>query len=240
MSITINQEQQLFVISSGSGFSCLGFDVVFKRLKQIVAYLGLSLPVNESDKGSLGQYALYERAVAEASRKGGVKETWFALDTPIEVRRVLEHYRKSGQTLRIFYGDLKTGFDWMEENDVLGKVGRSCGTFKVPLLIEKGVNGGAPILDSSIIRMMDAETGKELYRHPKCSLPEMEIRATKGILAHQHQKKPPKLLTEMGYTHGVWVRNNKGEFENQANFKSYGKACQYVAFMTGDSMCKPS
>lgn len=239
MSITINQEQQLFVIPAAGGYSCLGFDVVFKRLKQIVAYLGLSFPVNESDKGSLGQYELYQKAVSEAGR-ANIRETWFDLDTPPEVRRILEQYRKSGEQLRLFYGDRKTGRDWMEENEVMGEIGRSVGIFKVPLLIEKSGYGGPAILDACILRLMDVKTGKELYRDQKYRPPELEIRSTEGLLAHWHQKKPPKLLTEMGYTHGVWAKNDKGEFENQANFKSYGKACQYVAFMTGDSMCKPS
>ena len=51
--------------------------------------------------------------------------------------------------------------------------------------------------------------------------------------------EPPKLLTEMGYTHGVWVKNKDGQFENHANFKSYGKAAQWVAFMAGECMEQP-
>lgn len=238
MEVTINAEQRLFVIPEGGGYSCLGFDVAFKQLKQIVAHLGLSLPVNEGEKGTLGQYALYRQAVSEAA-KAGIKKTWFDPDTPAKVRRILEQYRKGGGELRVFYGDPETGRSWMDENDVLGTVGRSCGIFKVPLLIEKGERGGPAMLDGCIVRLMDAETGKELYRHPEFSVPEMEIRSTEGIMASWHSKKPPKLLTEMGYTHGVWARSKAGAFENVANFKSYGKACQYVAFITGDSMCRP-
>lgn len=239
MEVTINAEQRLFVIPEGGGYSCLGFDVAFKKLKQIVAYLGLSLPVNEADKGTLGQYAIYRQAVSEAA-KADIKKTWFDPETPAVVQRILELYRKSGAELRVFYGDTETGLSWMDENDVMGRIGRSCGIFKVPLLIEIGEDGGSAMLDSCIIRLMDVESGKELYRHPKFSVPEMEIRSTEGQMAHWHSEKPPKLLSEMGYTHGAWARSEAGEFENVANFKSYGKACQYVAFITGDSMCKPS
>lgn len=245
MTMTINHEQRLFVIPAGDGYSCLGFDVLFARLKQIVEYLGLKdqwgLPweVNESEKGTAGQYAMYRKAVDEASRRE-IRETWFDPGTVLKVQEVLERYRESGKTIRLFYGDPETGHDWMEENDVMGRIGRTGGIFKSPILVEKGEFGGPAILTASIIRIMDAETGRELYRHPRYLSPEMEVRSTEGILASWHSKKPPKLLSDMGYTHGVWVKNDKGEFENQANFKSFGKACQYVAFMTGDSMRKPS
>lgn len=224
MEVTINQEQRLFVIPSGEGYSCLGFDVVFRKLKQIVSTLDLSLPVNEEEVGTMAQYALYQKAVSVAAG-ANLKETWFDPDTPFEVRRILERYRNSGKTLRIFYGDTKTGRDWLEENDVLGEIHRSSGIFKVPLMVEPGGSGGPAMLDGCIVRMIDGKTGRELYRHPLYRLPEMEIRSTDGI-------------TEMGYTHGVWVKNEKGEFENHANFSSYGKACRYVAFITGESVCK--
>lgn len=238
MEITINQEQRLFVIPSGDGYSCLGFDNVFKKLKQIVATLGLSLPVDESEKGTMAQYALYKKAVAEAS-KANIKETWFDQETPVEVRRVLERYRKSRDLLRIFYGNTETGRDWMEENEMKGFVGRSTGIFKVPLMVEEGEPGGTAMLDHCIVRMQDGMTGRELYRHPSYHLPEIEIRSTDGITVSWHQAKLPKLLSEMGYTHGVWVKDRSGKFSNHANFKSYGKACRYVAFITGESICKP-
>jgi hypothetical protein len=238
MDVTINEDRRLFVIQENKGYSCLGFDVVFKKLRQIVSILNLSLPVNEDEVGTMAQYALYQKAVSEAAR-AKIKETWFDPDTPPEVRRVLERYRKSGEILRIFYGDTKTGRDWMAENDVLGKIGRSTGTFKVPLMIEPGEYGGPAILDDCIVRMQDGSTGRELYRHPLYWLPEMEIRSTDGMTVSWHHGKPQKSLADMGYTHGVWVKNKKGEFENHANFKSYGKACRYVAFISGDSVCKP-
>lgn len=143
------------------------------------------------------------------------------------------------QILRLFYGDPETGRDWMEEADVIGEVGRSTGAHKIPLLIEPGEDGGPGILTKNVVRLMGAESGKELYRHPKYHLPEMEIRSTEGIMAHWHVSKPPKLLTDMGLTHGVWARKETGEFENVANLPSYYKACQFVAFMAGECMRKP-
>lgn len=244
MEVTINQEQRLFVIPSGDGYSCMGFDVVFKKLKQIIEYLdlrskdGVSVEAKVDEIGTMAQYAMYQKAVAEAS-KANIKETWFDPATPFEVRRILERYRKSGELLRVFYGDTETGRDWMEENEVRGYVGRSNGIFKVPLMIEPGESGGPAMLDHCIVRMQDGKTGRELYRHPAYKVPEMEIRPTEGITVSWHEGEKPKPLTELGYTHGVWVKDEKGEFFNQANFRSYGKACRYVAFITGESVCQP-
>lgn len=244
MEVTINQEQRLFVIPEGDGYSCLGFDNVFKQLKQIIEYLdlkdgwGRSLLADEKEKGTMAQYALYRKAVSWAM-KANIKETWFDPETPFEVRRILERYRKGHNLIRIFYGDTETGLDWMEENEMKGFVGRSTGIFKVPLMVEQGESGGMAMLDHCIVRIQDGMTGRELYRHPSYNLPEMEIRSTDGITVSWHESKPPKLLSEMGYTHGVWVKGKSGEFSNHANFKSYGKACRFVAFITGESVCNP-
>ena len=244
MEITINQDQRLFVIPEGDGYSCMGFDVVFKKLKQIIEYLdlrdewGSPLKADENEKGTLAQYSMYRNAVSRAM-EANIKETWFDPDTPFKVRRILEKYRKSGETLRIFYGDTETGRDWMEENEVLGHVGRSTGIFKVPLMVEPGNSGGMALLDHCIVRMQDGKTGRELYRHKDYNLPEIEIRSTEGITVSWHQNKPPLTFAAMGYTHGAWVKDQNGEFSNHANFKSYGKACRYVAFITGESVCKP-
>lgn len=244
MEVTINQEQRLFVIPSGGGYSCMGFDVVFKKLKQLIEYLdlrgeyGLPVEAKEEEIGTMAQYAMYRKAVAEAA-KANIKETWFDPETPFEVRRILERYRKSEEPIRIFYGDTETGRDWLEENEVFGRIGRSSGIFKVPLMIEPGESGGPAMLDHCIVRIQDGKTGRDLYRHPAYKVPEMEIRSTEGITVSWHQGKKPKLLTELGYTHGVWVKDEKGEFSNHANFSSYGKACRYVAFITGESTCKP-
>lgn len=228
MEISINQDRKLFVIKTSGGYSCLGFDVVFKRLKQIVSSLGLSLRVDEREKGTLPQYMVYQQAIDEYA-KAGINETFFDPDTPDKVRRILERYRKSGDALRVFYGDPVTGKDWLDENDVVGTVGRSCGIFKVPLLVEEGESGGPALLDHCVVRMTDGKTGRELYRHPTYNQPEFEIRPV--------EETDP--IAKRGYTHGVWARNGNGEFERHANFESYGKACKYVAFITGESVCKP-
>lgn len=241
MEITCNKEQQLFVLKDTEYVSCMGFGVVFKqclelqrRIKKFnILPAGVSLaPLLESEIGTLKQYEQYGDLVKIlGTRKTG---TWFDYDTPAKVRNILEQYRKEGGRLRLFYGDTKTGRDWMGENDVVGEVGRSTGMMQIPLLIAEGEHGGPGILDSCIVRILDADSREELYRQKNYHLPDMEIRTTDGIKSSWHVEEPPKLLTEMGYTHGVWVQEKDGTFGNHANFKTYGKAAQFVAYMAGE------
>lgn len=234
MEVTINESQRLFVIKALYGYSTHGFDVVYNQCRELAKRIKkfgflkpneeLS-PVLESEIGTNAQYQQYGDFLAIiAGRKIG---TWFSYDTPTAVRNVLEQYRKEGGKIRLFYGDRKTGRSWLSENDVLGRVGRSTGTLQIPLLVEGGENGGGGILDSCIIRIIDADTREELYRQKNFHVPEMEIRATDADLAKER------------LSHGVWVKNKEGVFENHANCKSFGKAAQWVAFMDGESTEQP-
>ncbi len=246
MEITLNHEQALFVFKGEDHVTCMGYDVVYKSILELHRRIrklrilpdGIELmPALESEIGTLKQYEQYRDMLGiVGNRKIG---TWFDYDTPGKVRNILEQYRKEGGRLRIFYGDRETGVDWLEENDVLGRIGRSTGVLPIPLLVAEGEHGGPGILDSSIVRILDADARTELYRHKTYRLPEMEIRSTEGITCSWRTGEPPKLLTEMGYTHGVWVRGKAGEFSNHANFTSYGKAAQFVAFMAGECCEQP-
>ena len=214
MNVVVNHQQELFVVPAAHGVSTLGFEYVFGQLKQLVARLNLPITVREDEKGTIGQYADYQRAIGEA-RKANLKETWFHLNTPVEVRRILERYRKSGNPIRIFYGDTETGRDWLEENDVVGIVARSCGIFKVPILLASGESWGNGILDHCIVRLMDTASRKVLWTHPKYQAPVMQIATER----------------QGSYTHAVFVSG-----ELNARFLSYAKAAQWVAFMAGECM----
>ena len=219
--VTINAEQRLFVIPAGGGYSCAGFDYVFKQLRALSeALTRFGIDVGElrvDEVGSIAQYQQYERACALIGNRD--MGTWFDPDTPAKVRYILERYRKSGQALRVFYGDTKTGRGWYEEYDVVGGIGRSTGAMKIPLLVPDGEFGGPGLLDRCIVRMMDVRTRKELYWHPQYHQGEMEIRPA---------------TCRAPYTHGVWI-----DGQNHANFRSYGSAAQWVAFMTGNCMEQP-
>ncbi len=217
MNVVVNHQQELFVVPAAHGVSTLGFEYVFGQLKQLVARLNLPITVREDEKGTIGQYADYQRAIGEA-RKANLKETWFHLNTPVDVCRILERYRKSGSPIRIFYGDTETGRDWLEENDVVGIVARSCGIFKVPILLASGESWGNGILDQCIVKLMDTAFRKVLWIHSKYQAPVMQIMAER----------------KGSYTHVVFVNG-----ELHARFASYAKAAQWVAFMAGECMEAP-
>lgn len=55
--VSVNSPQALFVIPSGSGYSCLGFDVCERRRERYAHALGVKL--DPQPRGSLDQYASY-------------------------------------------------------------------------------------------------------------------------------------------------------------------------------------
>lgn len=109
---------------------------------------------------------------------------WFSVNTPVAVRNALFNAYQTrscdgtGARLRIHYGDIVTGESWLEENDVIGYVGRSTGTQKVPLLIPRAnSSGGGAILDHCIIGIQDVESKDWLYKAANFTIPALETRA---------------------------------------------------------------
>ncbi len=98
---------------------------------------------------------------------------------PDEVIEILNRYRGSETLLRIFLGH-EDGASWLEENDIVGTIGRSCGQIKVPLLVPPGHRDGPAILTDCIIRIDTAR--RTLWQHPNFHLPEIEL--TTGDLLH--------------------------------------------------------
>lgn len=209
--MTINAEQRLFVLKTGGGFSCLGFDVVFKRLKQYAQLLHRPAP-DAADIGTQAQYQQYVEA-ENAYIATQPTNTFFDPDTAPEVQRILEAYRLSRKPLRVFLGDAQTGRDWMEEHDVMGAIGRSMGPVKIPLLVTKGQDGGCGLLTACIVRLVDASSMLEVYRHPSYHLPALDI--------------VPCTDTK-GFVEAVLVNG-----EVHARFRKAGQAVKWVEFMQG-------
>jgi len=65
--VTANKEQELYVIPSGSGFSCLGFDVLLERLRALSEEL--HLPIDNPIRGSIEAYEQYQKVVEMARVK---------------------------------------------------------------------------------------------------------------------------------------------------------------------------
>lgn len=94
----------------------------------------------------------------------------YDIRTPERVVKALHQARTRQVRVRIFYGDTKTGEAWSEENDVTGRIGRSTGSVKVPLIINNRRSMGGPqILDHCIVGIVFRDRSnclQWLYRHP--------------------------------------------------------------------------
>lgn len=104
--------------------------------------------------------------------------TYYSNETPDEVIRVLESLRGTSQRVKIYLGDRETGRDWMEEDGKIGKIGRSTGPIKIPILLRMfNSHGGGAILEDCIVKIVTSpvSSARVLYQHPRYYQPAMEI-----------------------------------------------------------------
>lgn len=103
--------------------------------------------------------------------------TYYHAGTAWRVREVLESAREKGRRVRLFYGNTEQsplGRGWAEECDTVGRIGRSMGPLKVPLLIPHSTShGGGAVLDHCIVRIIDSAKREEVYRHRCYKAPEL-------------------------------------------------------------------
>lgn len=211
---TVNLEQRLFVIPSGDGVSCLGFDVVFRRLRQYAEKLGWAPPA-EKEVGTLKQFEDYSRAES-AYIATKPQETQFDPGTPLVVAKLLDELIKRGHKVRLYYGDATTGRDWLQEFDTIGRMSRSMGPLKVPLLVPDRHNGGPQVLTACIVRIQDS-SGRDLWRHAGYHQPTFKIQSSEV----------------KGYVEEAVV-----DSVVHARFKKAGQASRWIEFMRGNRMTK--
>jgi hypothetical protein len=166
MAITINQEQGLYVIPSGSGFSCWGFQNADDEARELHRRTGGAVPAPTATPGAVDHYEEC-RAIISAYGKLGRDETHYSYRTPDAVRRTLDRLIGTGTRVRIWCGDTESGVAWSEEYDIIGTIGRSMGPLKTPLLISSRRSmGGSAILTDCIVAI-EASPTVTLYRHPR-------------------------------------------------------------------------
>jgi hypothetical protein len=99
----------------------------------------------------------------------------FHEETPAVVRESLMWAYEHEYRVRLFYGDVQTGKSWMDENDMMGRVGKSTGIKPIPLLVVHAADwGGGSIPDHCIIRLdrqMDDGSWTTEYQHPRFHIP---------------------------------------------------------------------
>jgi hypothetical protein len=149
----------------------------------------------------------------------------FLTDVPKAAAIALATVYQTGRRVRIFVGDLETGTQWLEDWHVIGRIGRSAGNVKIPLLINnRRSHGGDPL--NNVIRVVDVTSGQDLYRAENYRLP---------VLTEYELDKP--LHTSDGYTltHGVKLgRLSDGNVV--ARFTSKAKAQAWIGWQHGERM----
>ena len=154
----------------------------------------------DHDAGFKTLVAVADRKVAEAA------------GTDAKAGKVLESCRTRERKVRLILGDTSTGEPWLEEHDDIGRIGRSTGSLKVPLLIEPGEHGGCAILCACLLAIVDWESGDFLYRHTAYREADLSIKPS-------------------GDADRSW--NVLRREEVVASFRDIGKAGAYLAFMRG-------
>jgi hypothetical protein len=211
--VRIDAKQQRYVIDCGEGDTCLGFANARDHANQIAGRLGRAdLAFMEDDYATLTGYEKYARAVDAWSVSPLSRSTYFDPGTQPEAAKVLEAARKCGRQLRLILGDTATGAPWLEEHDVVGRIGRSTGSLKVPLLIEAGQCGGSAILCARILAVIAWDSGDVLYRHAAYREADLGIQ--------------PSDVADLPW-------NVVRDEEVVARFQDIAKACAYLAFMRG-------
>lgn len=218
MEVTINQAQQLYVINRGEGVSCWGFTNAFEETRLLAQRL--SHPELNPSDAEFGALTVLDkhRALIDIARTAGDLGTWFRASTPDKVKRIINRLIHTDELVRLFYGDPNTGKMDVTEFEVLGRIGRSGGILKVPLLLEEQSSFGGIIRDDYILRIVRVSDRKVLYTAPRFVMPTFSIFG----------------CDDKCYPYAV---NVDGEL--YARFSSYAKACAWVAFMAGEIFSQP-
>ena len=222
--VTVNEAQRMYIIPCGDGVcSCWGFDNDWRETQALAEKMGIVCNPWPAP-GSLALYDFHSQLCKELKDHPDKYKigTWFDPRTPEKVQRVLERLRKADSLVRVWCGDPETGEAWLEEQDCVGKIGRSTGPLKIPLLVPLRSRGGPALFTERVLRIVTLETDagggaeKEIYKHPKFHLPEMELVKTTD----------PALLE--AYPATVLVKG-----EEYARFDSMAEGAQFIALMHG-------
>ena len=211
--VSINAAQQRYVIECGEGYTCLCFANARDHANQIASKLSrANLAFTDEGYATLAGYDKYLKAIQAWSQSPLTRTTYFDPGTDAKAGKVLESCRTRERRVRLILGDTSTGEPWLEEHDVVGRIGRSTGSLKVPLLIEPGEHGGSAILCACLLAIVNWESGDFLYRHAAYREADLSIKPS-------------------GDADRSW--NVRRREEVVARFRDIGKAGAYLAFMRG-------
>ena len=150
--------------------------------------------------------------------------TSYHSDTSDDVIRILETSRSGGFKIRMFYGDVGTGISWMEEYDTIGRLSRSYGPLKIPILVKtRKSTGGGAILDNCIVAIQWMGNAGPVwkYRHPTFKVPQLQL------------KKAPCPVENL-----PWEVYNLNKKEVHARFTTELQGLRFLHFIRGKTWGK--
>jgi hypothetical protein len=159
--------------------------------------------------------------------------TYYHCATDDAVIKVLESARINRTRLHISYGytdeslwdadaEKEIGLDWLEEFDTVGRIGRSTGDIKIPLICHNSRSiGGSSVLSDCIVRIRESKGKRILYEHPQYHVGTVECRIPTEPRVWNQVKKG----VIIPHYHRVFVYRNGSE---QAAFETMVKARRYL------------
>ena len=110
--------------------------------------------------------------------------------------------------VRIWYGDKETGRSWNEEYDTTGRIGRTTGNIKIPILVKTSRSwGGGAVLVGSIIRIDDIEDKRTLWKVPNFHVEDMKVYEIFGD--ENYKYRVAKLSEERRFDYDTYKRHGK-------------------------------
>ena len=132
-SVTINEEQRLYVIPCGDGYTCLGFDVCRERSEAYAKWLESPVGV-KSQPGTIEAYEEYLRLIRLIEAQCQAKQT----QCPVELTPELIGLENKRVEVVDCYGETRRFY-----------VGKSTGFIPVHLEISKRNSSGGPAVMGS-------------------------------------------------------------------------------------------
>lgn len=137
---------------------------------------------------------------------------------------IILQYRGSKERLRLFYGDIHAGRSWNEEYNVMGSIGRTCGNFKVPVLLNNSRSySGEAISIGSLIRIDEISSHRTLWQVPGFHVEKLYV---------QH------IPVNKDYPYAVMQLHDNETVSKAADFKTEVQAKHWIDFMYGKRYCK--
>ena len=93
--------------------------------------------------------------------------TFYNAETTDEMINILENIAKNKTRCQFYWGDTKTGRDWEGKYGIIGRIGRSTGSIKIPLLVYNNRSvGGSALLSHCIVKIVTSRGKNVIYQHP--------------------------------------------------------------------------